>query len=126
MAELKRELVKYIRDFIKKDYVGQDSCYICGGKDKLELHHLYGLSELFNTWCEKNAISDITSAEEITKLRVRFAEDLKDKLSNDYLYTLCKQHHTRLHSIYGQRYSNSKTPKILRWLDIQRDKNGNN
>ena len=57
-------------------------------------------------------------------LRVDFAEDEKEALSNDNLYTLCKKHHVRLHNLYGQRYSNHLVPKIKNWLEIQREKHG--
>ncbi len=125
MAELKREIIKYLRDYLKKDYIGQGNCFICEKKENLELHHLYGLSELFNTWCEQNSIDKITTVKEINRLRILFAEDEKEKLSNKYLYTLCKPHHTRLHTLYGQRYENRQVPKILRWIGIQKDKYGN-
>ena len=34
------------------------------------------------------------------------AEDNKKFLSNKNLYTLCKTHHLKLHTLYGQNYSN--------------------
>ena len=46
MNTLKRFPIKYIRDFIKKDYKLKDECYICGDSNKLELHHLFSVSEL--------------------------------------------------------------------------------
>lgn len=124
MAALKREVIKYLRDFIKKDYKSAGHCYICNTKESLELHHLYGLSELFNSWLVKNKIPVITTVEEITALRVPFAEECAESLSNTNLITLCSNHHKRLHNLYGQRYSNYMVPKILKWLDIQKDKNG--
>ena len=83
---------------------------------------MYSLSELFNTWLDKNKIKEVTTVEEITKLRVIFAEDCKDKLSNDNLVTLCSTHHKKLHSIYGQRYPNFKVSRVINWLAIQKDK----
>ena len=35
MNQLKRFPIKYIRDFIKKDYKLRDECFICGSKEKL-------------------------------------------------------------------------------------------
>lgn len=125
MTSLKRFPIKYIRDFIKKDYKIRDECYVCGGKESLELHHLYGLSELFNTWCTTNKITKVDTVEIISQVREDFANDEKDKLSNKNLYTLCKIHHVRLHTVYGQRYANYLAPKIKNWLDIQKEKNGN-
>jgi 5-methylcytosine-specific restriction endonuclease McrA len=124
MAELKRELVKYVRDFIKKDYKLRDCCYICGSTTKLELHHLYSVSELFNKWCVANNIKSITTEEQILSLRARFAEDCADSLNNSNLFTLCSDHHKRLHNLYGQTYPNFMAAKIKTWLDIQKDKHG--
>lgn len=124
MAALKRLPLKYIRDYIKKDYKLRDECYVCGATTKLELHHLYSVSELFNNWCIKYKISDITTEEQILELRVRFADECEDALSHKNLFTLCDMHHKRLHNLYGQRYSNHMVPKIKNWLEIQKEKNG--
>ena len=73
MTELKRPVIKYIRDYVKKDYKLRDHCYVCDEINDLELHHLYSISELFNTWLDKNKLPAVTTVEEITELRVRFA-----------------------------------------------------
>ena len=124
MNQLKRFPIKYIRDFIKKDYKLRDECFICGSKEKLELHHLLSISELFNKWCFKNKINAIDDVDYIKKLRIEFAKDCEEELSHKHLFTLCSLHHKRLHSIYGQTYSNHLAPKIKNWLDIQKAKNG--
>jgi len=126
MKELKRFPIKYVRDFIKKEYKLRDECYICKSSEKLELHHLYSVSELFRQWCLDNKIYSIDSVEEITDYRVKFSKDYRQELSHDNLYTLCSKHHKQLHTIYGQTYSNYLVPKIRNWLDIQRLKNGGN
>ena len=124
MKELKRFPIKYVRDFIKKDYKLRDECFICGSTEKLELHHLFSVSELFNNWCDKNKINVIEDVETINILRVQFSQDCEVDLSHKNLYTLCSVHHKQLHNIYGQRYSNHLTSKIKNWLEIQRAKNG--
>lgn len=124
MAELKREAIKMIRDFIKKNYKTRDCCYICLSTKNLELHHLYSVSELFNTWLTKNKIQLDNTIEQMLKLRVIFAEECAEPLSNDNLYTLCSEHHKRLHNLYGQTYPNFMAAKIKTWLDIQKDKHG--
>lgn len=124
MAELKRLPLKYIRDYIKKDYKLRDYCYICGCTESLEMHHLYSVSELFNNWCSENKIIDITSEEQMLKLRVLFAEECSESLSHKNLFTLCSNHHKRLHNLYGQRYPNYLVPKVRNWLDIQKEKHG--
>jgi hypothetical protein len=124
MTALKRLPLKYIRDYIKKDYKLRDCCYVCGSTSKLELHHIYSVSELFNNWCTANKIRVIDSEEFMLELRVKFASDCSDKLSNNNLYTLCDLHHKRLHNLYGQRYSNNMAPKVKNWLEIQKEKHG--
>jgi 5-methylcytosine-specific restriction endonuclease McrA len=125
MTELKREVIKYVRDFIKKDYKLRDCCFICSSTSKLELHHLYSVSELFNSWLSKNKIQLDNTVEQLLKLRVIFAEECAEMLSNNNLYTLCSEHHKRLHNLYGQTYHNSMASKIKTWLEIQKDKYGN-
>jgi len=120
--KLQRESVKYIRDYIKKSYKTKDCCFICDSKEKLELHHIYSLSDLFSSWCKENNIKDITTSDEIKELRVRFQKDTEEKLSNDNLYTLCKKHHLKLHNIYGQAYSLFTAEKVKRWLLKMKDK----
>ena len=94
------------------------------GQEKLELHHLYSVSQLFKQWCSENKVTEIDTVEKITSLREIFAVDCRESLDHHNLYTLCKTHHQRLHNIYGQNYSNHLTPKIKNWLEIQKDKNG--
>jgi 5-methylcytosine-specific restriction endonuclease McrA len=125
MTELKRLPVKYVRDYIKKDYKLRDCCYICNTTSSLELHHLYSVSELFNNWCIKNNIKDISSEEQILDIRIRFAEDCSTELSNNNLFTLCSTHHKRLHNLYGQTYPNFMALKIKNWIEIQKEKHGN-
>jgi hypothetical protein len=88
----------------------------------LDLHHLYSVSELFNTWCDKQGIRSVDTEEQIKELRVLFVSANTEALSNDNLYTLCKKHHTQLHNLYGQRYSNSMGLKVKNWIELQRGK----
>lgn len=122
MAELKREVIKMVRDYLKKNYKSRDCCYICGKTDTLELHHLYSVSELFNVWLDKNNIRINNTVEQMLELRVIFAADNAASLSNDNLYSLCEHHHRRLHNLYGQRYSNAMVPKVRTWIEIQKSK----
>lgn len=114
--------VKIVREYIKKDYKPRECCYICSVTDNLELHHLYSLSETWNTWLQKNKIYHLESDEQVKELRVVFAEECAEQLSNEHLITLCSTHHKRLHNIYGQRYSNHLVPKIKNWIEMQREK----
>lgn len=125
MSELKRYDIKYIRDYLKKDYKSKGSCYICRGTDNLELHHLYCVSELFHAWRTKNNIPEVTTVDKILELRVVFAKDCATELDNENLYTLCKTHHSRLHNLYGKSYSVGVVAKVKNWIEIQKEKNGN-
>ena len=75
MDVLKRFPIKYVRDYIKKDYKIRDKCFICGSKDNLELHHLYSLSQLWEAWCREHNLKKVESVEIIKQLRVTFAKD---------------------------------------------------
>lgn len=111
-----------VRDYIKKDYIKDDKCFICGSASNLDLHHLYSLSELLNSWLDTNKITEINTVSRANSLRELFVTDNAVALSNNNLVTLCKIHHNMLHTIYGQRYSNYLVPKITNWLTIQKDK----
>lgn len=122
MSELKRLPIKYIRDYMKKHYKARDCCFVCGSNKELELHHIYSVSQLFEDWCTLHKIREIKSVEEMNLIRSQFCQDEEERLSNENLYTLCKTHHQRLHSIYGQKYSNHLAAKVIRWLEIQKEK----
>ena len=104
MDVLKRFPIKYVRDYIKKDHKVRDKCVICESKTNLELHHLYSLSELWQKWCFDNSFKQVTSVTIIKQLRIKFANDNKKFLNSSNLYTLCKFHHNKLHTLYGQNW----------------------
>ena len=110
--DLKRDLVKYVRDKAKSGYQKETQCYICGAIDNLEFHHFYGMTELLYTWMKVNKLT-ITSADEIMILREKFIEEHLTEVY-DEAATLCKTHHLRLHSIYGKRPQLSTATKQKR------------
>lgn len=120
--ELKRDLVKYVRDKAKSRYKKAPQCYICGGTEDLDFHHYYGMTELLETWLNSNKIT-ISSAEEIMNLRDKFIEEYTDEIYHEAA-TLCRAHHQRLHSIYGKRPKLVTALKQKRWVNIQREKHG--
>ena len=120
---LKRDPVKYLRDYMKSKYKDKEPCFVCGSTDNIELHHIYSVAELWNVWVTKNSIK-VISVEDITKHRVTFEEDNREKLSNDNLYSLCKTHHAKLHQIYGKSYSNYMGEKVRLWLQKQKERFG--
>ena len=117
---LKRDLVKYVRDKAKSQYKKASACYICGSTEQLDFHHFYGLTELLETWLrEKNII--IETEQDILELRESFIDENKTKLYKNTV-TLCHKHHLRLHSIYGKRPKLITAEKQQKWVEIQRDK----
>ena len=120
--DLKRDLVKYVRDKAKSKYKKHPHCYICGETEDLEFHHLYGMTELLDTWLKSNNIT-VETADQIMDLREDFILQYKNEIYNEAA-TLCKAHHLRLHSIYGKRPKLVTAPKQRRWVEIQREKYG--
>jgi hypothetical protein len=121
--KLKRDPVKYIRDFMKSNYKAKECCYICGSHENIELHHLYSVAELWHAWTKANKIV-INTDEDVLDCRESFIQDNSMYLGNEHLYSLCKPHHQRLHSLYGKSYSNYMSKRVKQWLEAQRDKAG--
>jgi hypothetical protein len=120
--DLKRDLVKYVRDKAKSKYKKDAECYICGEQENLDFHHFYGLTELLEMWLRRNKIH-ITQEQEILALREQFIKENEDKVYT-HAVTLCHSHHLRLHGIYGKRPKLVTALKQQRWVEIQRDKYG--
>jgi len=119
---LKRDLVKYVRDKAKSQYKKANACYICGSNKDLDFHHFYGLTELLETWLKQNNIT-IENEQEILEIREVFIDENNDKIY-DYATTLCHAHHLRLHSIYGKRPKLITAEKQRNWVEKQREKYG--
>ncbi len=119
---LKRDLVKYVRDKAKSQYKKTSSCYICGSNTDLDFHHYYGLTELLETWIKQNKII-IKSEQDILDLRESFIDENREEVY-EYTTTLCHTHHLRLHSIYGKRPKLITAQKQKRWVEKQRQKYG--
>lgn len=117
----KRIPVKWIRDKAKAAYEKQDTCYICGTSDELELHHLHSVTILLETWAAVNNY-DISTDDGILAVRDEFIEQHKVELY-DLVFTLCNKHHTKLHGIYGKAPSPTSVDKQRRWIEIQTQKN---
>ena len=120
--DLKRDLVKYVRDKAKSGYKKAPQCFICSETENLDFHHFYGMTELLAKWLQTNKIT-ITSADEIMNIREQFIEEYTNEIYNEAA-TLCKTHHIRLHSIYGKRPKLVTALKQKRWVQKQRDKYG--
>ena len=120
--DLKRDLVKYVRDKAKAKYQKGTECFICGSNENLDFHHYYGLTELLDIWLRKNNMT-ISTAEEIIDVRDTFIEEHMTELYDEAV-TLCHTHHLKLHSIYGKRPKLVTALKQKRWVGKQRDKHG--
>jgi len=120
--DLKRDLVKYVRDRAKSKYDKGTECRICGSKENLDFHHFYGLTELLDKWLRGNKLN-IQTAEEIMEVRDPFIEEHLRELYEEAV-TLCHEHHLRLHSIYGKRPKLFTAQKQQRWVERRREKHG--
>lgn len=112
--------VKWVRDKAKAAYQKKDTCYICGTKADLELHHLHSVTILLETWASRKGY-DISTDEGILEVRDEFIREHHIELY-DMVYTLCNKHHVALHSIYGKAPSSSSVPKQEKWLETQKAK----
>ena len=119
---LKRDLVKYVRDKAKSQYKKTGSCHICGSNTDLDFHHYYGLTELLETWLKTEKYI-IENEQDILAIRKSFIDDNWEKVY-DYTVTLCHKHHLHLHSIYGKRPKLITAEKQKRWVEKQRNKYG--
>jgi len=119
MSKLKRDPVKYVRDKAKTRYDKGSECYICGSTEQLDFHHYYSLSPLLYKWVEEKNYF----IEDIRDFRDEFINEHIEELYEDTV-TLCHAHHLKLHSIYGRNPTLTSARKQIRWVGIQREKNG--
>lgn len=112
--------VKWVRDKAKKAYEKQESCFICGTSQDLELHHLHSITKLLNNWADKNNL-DISTDEGILEVRDQFIEEHYKEIY-EMVYTLCNKHHVALHGVYGKAPEPHTVEKQARWINIQKTK----
>lgn len=117
--DLKRDVVKYIRDKAKNAYEKGTECEICGSKVKLDFHHYYTLSPLVHTYIAKNQLDP----KNILSFRDEFIDKHREELYK-HTVTLCHEHHLQLHSIYGRNPGLGTANKQKNWVKIQREKHG--
>ena len=121
-TKLKRDPIKYVRDRAKAAYKKDTECYICASVEKLDFHHFYTLTPLFNKWLRANKLPT-NSEEDVLAVRDQFISEHKPELY-DHAVTLCHEHHLKLHSIYGKDPPLATATKQMNWVKIQREKNG--
>lgn len=112
--------VKWVRDRAKAAYVKKDTCHICGTSNDLELHHLHSITVLLNSWADRNNY-DISTDDGILAVRDEFIEQHHIELY-DMVYTLCNNHHVKLHGVYGKAPAPSSTEKQRVWIEKQKAK----
>lgn len=110
--------VKWVRDKAKAAYEKAAECHICGTSVDLELHHVYSITILLEEWAAKNKY-DISTDDGILAVRDEFIEAHRKELYDD-VYTLCNNHHVKLHSIYGKKPPQHTANKQTRWIELQR------
>ena len=120
----KRIAVKWIRDKAKSAYEKGDTCFICGSRTDLELHHLNSITLLLEKWASEKGY-DVTTDDGILEVRDEFIEEFHVELY-ELVYTLCNAHHVKLHSIYGKTPPANSVSRQQHWLTAQKDKFENN
>jgi hypothetical protein len=118
----KRDPIKFVRDKAKARYKKGTECFICGSQEKLDFHHFYSLTPLFNKWLKAEKIK-IATDEDVIAVRDRFIEEHHRELYEEAV-TICHDHHLKLHSLYGKDPPLVTAMKQKNWTRIQREKNG--
>lgn len=116
----KRTAIKYIRDGIKQKYEKGSYCEICGTGDELEFHHYHTVAFVLENYVKEHGIP-VDTTEEILAMRDEFYKAHWHELVTDAV-TLCNEHHTRLHGIYGQKPLLSTVDKQKHWVKKMHDK----
>lgn len=119
-TKTKRIPVKWIRDGAKAAYDKKACCFICNITDELELHHTHGMTNLLEKWAKDNNVS-LNTDDEVLEIRDEFIR-LHHKEIYEDVFTLCVQHHRKLHQIFGKSPPLSTANKQVRWVHIQKDK----
>lgn len=117
MKELKRDPTKYVRDRAKSRYEKASSCRICSTTESLDFHHFYSVNILISNWVKAQGLN----LADVMEWRDQFiAEHMVEMY--DETVTLCREHHQKLHSIYGSKPLLHTAQKQKRWVERQREK----
>ena len=114
--------VKWIRDMNKRRYNRGDTCAICGTIENIEFHHFYSLTLLFEKWLKLKGLT-VSSDEDVLEIREEFSNEHQKELFDEAV-DLCKEHHARLHKLYGITPALHTAEKQKRWVSIQAEKHG--
>ena len=114
--------IKFLRASYKTYYhrSKKDACFVCGSEEKLELHHNKPLVSIVQAYLKRHNIKNPTND---SKLREDILQECnEDILGEQNLITLCKMHHTNVHSIFGKKYNIKVADKVQSYLLRQKDK----
>lgn len=114
-----RTLIKLIRDKIKSQYKYANCCEICKTTEKLELHHYFTIFFLLEKFMKTH--KEPSSDEERKLFREEFIAQYREELVNETV-TLCEEHHTLLHKLYGSKPSLVTASKQKLWVVKQYNK----
>lgn len=121
--DLKRDPIKWIRDQAKSRYNKGTECEICGSQENLDFHHFYSMTELLDKWLKKKKYASDTD-EQVLAFRDEFIAEHEYEVF-EATVTLCNFHHADcLHKIYGKSPGLGTAKKQMRWVALQREKNG--
>jgi hypothetical protein len=110
--ELKRDVVKYVRDKAKSRYVKGPACEICGSTQRLDFHHFYSLTPLLYRWIRANKLDP----KNVVDFRDDFIEAHEAELY-EHAVTICHNHHLELHSRFGKDPSLGTAKKQMKWVE---------
>jgi hypothetical protein len=119
---LPRYFIKICRDGAKSKYDKGSFCEICGTTEELHFHHFNTLSILINKWVEQRGLV-FENFEHAVEWRDKFIAEHQKELYEDAA-TLCKEHHQKLHSLYGKNPILATAPKQARWVQKMKEKHG--
>lgn len=116
----KRIPIKWVRDKAKSAYIKMPECYICATKEDLELHHTNGMQNMWDAWVAKNNYI-VETDEHVVELREQFIAEHHTQIYID-VFTLCAQHHLKLHAVYGKSPPLVTAKKQVLWINKQKEK----
>jgi len=120
MSDLKRDIVKYIRDASKNKYPKKVLCAICSTTEQLELHHYNTLSLLLARDLKGKPAVD--SVDKVMAYRDDFINVYSKEIFIDVV-CLCKNcHNNKLHKVYGKVPALSTACKQPDWVEKMRTK----
>jgi hypothetical protein len=119
---LPRYFVKVVRDGAKSGYRRGKVCEICDSEEEVHFHHFNTLSVLINKWVEERGLV-FKDFDDALVWRQKFIEEHQTELYEEAA-TLCKEHHQRLHSVYGKNPALGTAKKQARWVQRMKEKHG--